>query len=128
VCSCVVFLQLVWSKITTLKRKVLHPNFLRSNFFRAVDPLVAAILSTVLSTVKYCMERPPSIEEALARLAELRTQHKEHPPEIATATRFKNWFFTVFFAVLITVFLALIAWDYLSRALEWVQWIHNILS
>ena len=74
------------------------------------------------------MERPPSIEEALARLAELRTQHQEHPPEIATATRFKNWFFTVFFAVLITVFLALVSWDYLSRALEWVHWIHNILS
>ena len=40
-CSCVVFLQQVWSKITTVKRKVLHCNFLRSNFFRAVDPLWA---------------------------------------------------------------------------------------
>jgi hypothetical protein len=74
------------------------------------------------------MERPPSIEEALARLAELRTQHKEHPSEIATTTRFKNWFFTLFFIVLITVFLALIAWDYISYALEWVNWFKNILS
>ena len=74
------------------------------------------------------MERPPSIEEALARLAELRTQHQEHPPKIPTKTRLKNWFFTVFFIVLVTVFLALIAWDYISYALEWLQWILNFFS
>ena len=74
------------------------------------------------------MERPPSIEEALARLAELHKEHQEHPPEIATTTRFKNWFFTIFFAVIVTLFLALIAWDYISYALEWVYWIRGFFS
>ena len=78
--------------------------------------------------VKYCMETPPSIEQALARLAALRTQHQEHPPEIATKTRFKNWFFTIFFIVLVTLFLALVSWDYISYALEWVEWISGFFS
>jgi hypothetical protein len=56
VCSCVVFLQQVWSKITTLKRKVLHPNFLRSNFFFTVDPLVVIHQSklTVKTASTHC--------------------------------------------------------------------------
>jgi hypothetical protein len=74
------------------------------------------------------METPPSIEQALARLAALRTQHQEHPPEIATKTRFKNWFFTIFFIVLVTLFLALVSWDYISYALEWVEWISGFFS